>query len=350
MSSRTRPMIEILECRQLLLGATLRVVSYNIEADIDGVSTPRSGLTTVLQAIGAEKIGGVAKSIDVLALTETTSNATTVAPIVSALNGIYGAGTYAMSSYQGTEVDGDTADGNGPSALVYDTKTVSLLSSTGVGTPAGSSNGEYRQVIRYELQAVGGSTSSDFYLYLSHYKSGTGATNAAYRGEEAAIIRKDETTLPISARVIYAGDFNDSDVTSSQFTTLTATGAGKAIDPTNTSDAVRTEPVNLLTESASALYYRDDYEMMTSNVQTASTGGLAYVSGTFEAFGNNGSVPMGGSVASSGNTALSDLSNRTAVLSALTRSVVSAATLVVVKAYTWPVVRAVNWAVVSAAT
>ncbi len=36
---------------------------------------------------------------------------------------------YAMSPYQATESDDDPTDGNGPSALVYNTKTVQLLAS-----------------------------------------------------------------------------------------------------------------------------------------------------------------------------------------------------------------------------
>ena len=79
---------------------TLRVVSYNIEADVDGVTTPRSGLYTVLEAIGEQNMNGVLQPLDILALQETTSNSTTVAPIVAALNGYYGDGTYALVAYQ----------------------------------------------------------------------------------------------------------------------------------------------------------------------------------------------------------------------------------------------------------
>ena len=310
--------VETLEARRLLSAVTLRVVSYNIEADVDGVTTPRDGIDAVLRGIGEESIGGVARPLDILALTETTSNTATIAPIVSALNTIYGPDVYAMSSYQGTEAFGDPTTGNGPSGLIYNTATLTLLSSVGVGTPEGSTNGEYRQVIRYEFQPVGGTSANDFYLYLSHYKSGVSTVDQQDRAGEAASIRADEATLPASARVIYAGDFNYSDVTSGQFTTLTAPGQGQAIDPTNPSDTPRIDPLDLLSESATYLDYRDDYQMMTSNIYNGTTGGLVYVPGSFQAFGNDGSTPMYGSVDAATNTALAGLGDQSTVLAALT--------------------------------
>ena len=225
--SHTRP-IETLEARQLFSTATLRVASYNIEDDIDGYTAPRPGLAVVLEGIGADTIGSTARPVDVLALTETTSNGATVAPIVTALNAYYGSGTYAASTLQLTESGGDAADGNGPSALVYDTKTVQLLASVGLSGTLGSSTGVYRQVGRYELEAVG--STSPFYVYVDHYKSGTGTTNAKYRGEEAAVVRADEATLPTTARVIYAGDFNTNADGEALFTTLMGTGQGQAFD------------------------------------------------------------------------------------------------------------------------
>ncbi len=46
--------------------------------------------------------------------------------------------------------------------------------------------------------------------------------------------------------------------------------------------------------------------------------GLQLVSGSYTAFGNNGSTAFGGTVNSPTNTALGDLSNRSDVLTALT--------------------------------
>jgi len=84
------------------------------------------------------------------------------------LNSYYnGAAVYAESPYQATQ-DGSNADGNGPNALVYDTSTLNLLASVGVGTPEGSGNGEYRQVVRYEFQPVGDSGSAGIFYSSVH--------------------------------------------------------------------------------------------------------------------------------------------------------------------------------------
>jgi endonuclease/exonuclease/phosphatase family metal-dependent hydrolase len=305
--------IDHLEPRRLCSTTTLRIVSYNIEDDIDGYTAPRAGMATVLEGLGAYTIGTTARPIDVLALEETTSNADSVAPIVADLNSYYGAGTYAASTLQLTESGGDAGDGNGPSALVYDTKTVQLLASVGLSMPTGV----YRQVGRYELEAVGSTTP--FYMYVDHYKSGTTSADATDRADEAAAVRKDEATLPSTTRVIYAGDFNTNTDGEGIFTKLMATGQGQAFDPLDPNGGVGNvaQGVSTYTESATALKYRDDYQMVTSSVLSDATG-LELVSGSEQPFGNNGSVASGGSVASSSNTALAGLSNRSAVLSALT--------------------------------
>src|ERR1035437_3264975 len=139
---------------------TIRVVTYNIEDDISGATTPLPGLIApssggsvtnggVLEGIGEEILGSdPAQPLDILALQETTSNGTTVQPIVNGLNVFYStrgiSAGYAMSPVQGTQAGGNTG-GNGPNALVYNTNTLQLIASVGVGTPQGASNGEYRQ-------------------------------------------------------------------------------------------------------------------------------------------------------------------------------------------------------------
>ncbi len=193
---------------------TIRVVAYNIMDDIDGFTTPLAGLVTpssggtfttsssgtvtnggVLEGIGEENVGGdPAQPIDILALEETTSNPITVQPIVDGLNTFYsasnpgGSNLYALSTYQATESGGFLASGNGPSAMVYNTKTVQLLASVPVdpscGTNClGAASGEYREVMRYEFAPAGGTptVANEFYIYVSHYKSGVGATNMADR-------------------------------------------------------------------------------------------------------------------------------------------------------------------------
>ena len=81
---------------------TVRVVTYNIAADIDGATSPLPGLIAppgntsdvqaggVLEGIGEEIVAGdPAQPLDILALEETTSNPQTIAPIVNGLNAFY---------------------------------------------------------------------------------------------------------------------------------------------------------------------------------------------------------------------------------------------------------------------
>ena len=295
---------------------TIRVVAYNIEADVNGNTTPNDGLSTVLEAIGENYVGGAAHPLDILALEETTSNTATVAPIVTALNGYYGAGTYAMSSLQGTETGNDPSTGNGPNALVYNTKTVTLLASAGVGTPKGSTNGEYRQVMRYEFMPVNGAAGTQFYVYVSHMKSsysGTTADVQAARAKEAAIIVADLTALPVNGGVLVMGDFNLDGSTEAAYQALTASGAYQLIDPLNASNNDNetwdtSTYLTFLTESATDISYRDDIQFMSAAVYNGtSTTGLRYVPGSFNIFGNNGSVALGKSVGLSTNTALNGL-------------------------------------------
>ena len=283
-----------------------------------------------MEGIGEEIVGSdPARPLDVLALQETTSNPITVAPIVNALNSFYNTpGMYAMSSYQASQV-GDPSSGNGPNALVYNTKTLQLLTSVPVDPPGGTGNlgsasGEYREVMRYELAPAGmtPTATNEFYVYVSHYKASTGAANEAYRNGEAKIIRNDEANnLPANARVLYVGDYNVDNSGEAGYQTILSNTApngihqGQGIDPLNPTNnpninwSTYTTDTNILvmeTESSTDLRYRDDLQLMTTNVYYAVAGGLALVPGTYHVFGNNGKTPYYGSMNSGSNTALNN--------------------------------------------
>jgi hypothetical protein len=186
--------------------------------------------------------------------------------------------------------------------------------------------------MRYEFAPAGvtPTTNNEFYIYVSHYRADPGAYYAGLRLGEATIIRNDESTnLPANARVLYVGDYNpDNNSGEPGYQTICSNSApdgvqqGQGVDPLNidwgpyTSAATNidwsdptTNPAILfmLTESAKAVRYRDDLQVMTSNVYYDVAGGLQYVPGTFHTFGNNASLPYGSSVTANGNTALNDL-------------------------------------------
>lgn len=322
---------------------TVRIATYNIEADIDGVTTPLPGLVApwtnasdvalggALEGIGEETIGGdPARPLDILALQETTSNPTTVSPICNALNTFYNSpGMYTNSTYQATEQGGDTADGNGPNAVVYNTRTLQLLASHPVDPPGGPANlgstyGEYREVMRYEFAPAGvvSTSSNEFYVYVSHYKSGTTSADATDRAGEAAIIRTNEAMdLPATARVIYVGDYNVDTSGEAGYQTILAllspngVQQGQGTDPLNVTnnpninwetDTSNTNILLMLTEHSYDLEYRDDLQLMTTNVYYGAPGGFEYVPNTYHAFGNNGTTAYYGNLASGTDTALSN--------------------------------------------
>lgn len=330
----------------------LRVVAYNIQADITltnkqatftnivtsategpplpGLIAPPTNaaavqLGGVLEGIGEEVVNGNAQPLDILALEETTSNPTTVAPIVNGLNTFYSvAGLYSNSPYQATESGGSPTFGNGPNALVFNTRTVQLLASTPIDPPGGTTklggissglSGEYREVMRYQLAPAGVATNASnvFYLYVSHYKSGSSSTsnNTNSRNAEAVIVRSNMmTTLPPTARILYVGDFNTGDASEPMYGTLLAAGTNQLIDPLNpgglrTTNFDNSAAAALLTDAATFLQYRDDYQMMSTNVYFGTAGGLALVPGTQHAFGNNGTAGYLGTV-NYGNSALNN--------------------------------------------
>jgi PKD repeat protein len=318
---------------------TIRVAIYNIEDDIDGATTPLPGLIApsggtvqqggVVEGIGEENVGtDAAQPFDILTLEETTSNPTTVAPITNALNTFYNTpGMYAMSPYQATEEDGDVGDGNGPNAVVYNTTTLQLLASVPIDPPGGPGNlgsayGEYREVMRYEFAPAGVTPipANEFYVYVSHYKSGTSSADLTDRAGEARIIRNNEATnLPAGARVLYVGDYNVTASGEASYQTILASMSpngvvqGQGFDAMNPQGSnnidwgTSTTNISILameTESATDLRYRDDLQLMTSNVFYGVPGGLAFVPGTYHVFGNNGTTPYNGSVNSGSDTAL----------------------------------------------
>jgi autotransporter-associated beta strand protein len=189
--------------------------------------------------------------------------------------------------------------------LIYNTKTVTDLGAKAVGFTTNP-----RSPMRYELQPVGAGSAGDFYMYVTHMKALTTPTDVSERDAEAKLIRSDEATLPANASVIYTGDFNSSPP-EAEFTDLTSAGQGQAFDPENFSTSTQ-----WWTDSTNDMRFRDDYQMMTSNILT-DTGPLQYVTGSFQVFGNNGTTGLNGMTNASSNTALGDLSNRTTVLNDL---------------------------------
>jgi PKD repeat protein len=210
-------------CVSGVWGATLRIVSYNIDCADQGSDNNITGaahsLPTVVRAIGLHHLGTNAQPIDVMSCEEL--NSTTLANFVTQLNAIYGAGTYAFDPIT------DPNTGGGPDGLIYRTNTVQVVSAralktgqtvllqsngtyTAAHSPGGGVNGVPRAPMVYRLRPVGSAgTSNDFYFYVSHARSTSDDSVGDARYAEAQEVRSDaKYNLPGGAHIIYGGDWN----------------------------------------------------------------------------------------------------------------------------------------------
>ncbi len=299
--------------------ANLRIVSYNI-ASSSGGGTPRSGLDTILHGIASEIVDGIARHIDLLAIQEVASQSTTSAIVAGLLNSRYGTNMYATSSLNGATT------GAGTQGIVYNTQTLQLLGENLIGTA--TTTGQPRQTIRYHLQPVGGVAGSDFYVYNSHWKSADDADSRNRRLLESQAIRADADSLGEGRNIFYVGDFNVYAGSELAFQELVGAGFGQAFDPIdrvgNWSDNVTfldtftqapaVNPPGGLT--GGGLDDRFDFQLFSGELFDGSR--LEYRTGTYHAFGNNGSVALNSSINDSTSSALVGLFDRSVVLDLLT--------------------------------
>lgn len=294
-----------------------RVVSYNI-ASSNG--PPRSGLETLLAGIGAEPVAGRSEVIDLIALQEVQSQATTTAAVAALLNNQYGTNAFKSGTVNGNSM------GSGTLGVVFNSLTLQLLGEATIGET--SPTGQPRQTMRYHFQPVGYPASTAFFVYNSHYKSDNGLQDQARRQIEAEAIRADADTLG-NANILYVGDFNSYSSNETFYSTvLMGPGPGQAFDPINMpgnwsnnssfasifTQAPSNSPPGGLT--GGGLDDRFDF-VLQSNELTDGVG-LEFVANTYHTFGNNGSVAVNGNINDSKSTALPTLPNRTTLLDLLT--------------------------------
>lgn len=324
-SRRRNLRLECLEERALFAVGDLRFVTYNVHA-LDnsfgrGSGLPSSDLGTVLQAIGTEVTNGLSRPVDLVALQEVRSQATTTADVVSQLNAIYGSGIYARGTLNGSSVSGLETVG-----LVYNTQTLDLLGEAAIGVP--STSGPARQTLRYQMRPDGGAAETEFYIYVSHFKAGDQPADMDRREVEAEAIRADADALGQGVNIIYVGDFNLQESSEGAYQDLLAVGNGQAFDPINSPGtwhnnnffrAILTQaPMNTPTNPAftgGGLDDRFDFQLISGELTNGT--GLEYLANSYHTFGNNGSLGINSNINDAGNTALPGLVNRTTILNLL---------------------------------
>jgi hypothetical protein len=273
-----------------LATAQLRIVSYNTAEGSD------ASLLTVFRAIGEDTRNGIAKPIDILALQEQTTPATTTQAIVDLLNSHYGAGTYARGTLVGV------TQGAGRPGIIYNTQTVQLVAENAASNV--SSVGAARQTLRYRLRPIGYDSTADFYLYNSHYKAENTTADADRRNVEATQVRANADALGEGVNLIYVGDFNVYSSNEPMYQTLRSAGAGRAVDPLNVSNATQSWSnsstwASLHTQSpctsatgncgvGGGVDDRFDFQLMSDEVFDGE--GFAFIPGSYRPFGNNGST------------------------------------------------------------
>jgi hypothetical protein len=250
---------------------------------------------TILEAIGDELVGGVARPIDVLLLQEQFSMQVSAQSIVDVLNGIYGDGVYARSTLNAITSHPE-GEAGGP-GLVYNTQTVQLINEIRFGVVSGSA--QPRSTLRYQLRPVGYDSSADFYAYNDHYKSDTGLENEARRLLEAQSVRDNADALGEGTNIVYVGDFNIQSSSDDMYVELLSAGAGQAYDPLNMpgswhdSQAFKSlhtqSPASTSQYSGQTLGGMDDrFDFQLVSGEMLDGEGLSYIPGTYHAFGNNG--------------------------------------------------------------
>lgn len=283
----------------------LRIVTYNTAAD---ARTPY--INTVLQAIGQQSVNGVARPIDVLVLQEQDSVSTDTQAVLNVMNSLYGVGTYARGN-----VNGGTT-GGGRMGIVYRVSTVQLVSEFAFG--ATGTDTAARQTLQYQLRPVGYDAEADFFMYVSHYKASNTTDDKDRRLAEATQIRAQADGLGQGASIIYAGDFNMYTSTEAGYQKLLSAGNGQAFDPINTPGAWSNSSTYkaVHTQSpATSQYYSgqitggmdDRFDFQLISGELLDNEGMSYISGSYRAFGNNGTHSTNGEITSGSGASASVL-------------------------------------------
>ncbi len=314
----------------VLFGTTafseIRVVTYNMKAS-DGLS---SYADEILQAIGSENINGIARPIDILSLQEMKDGGFTIeSQIATALNNIYGAGTYAYSTLNAT------GDGYEKVGMVYNTHTVQIIDQV-----AFKDSSAPRKTGRYHFRIIGYGHNADVYVYCDHYKASDGSSERYKRAIEATRVRWDKyyggDSLPAGTNIIYAGDYNpispfDDAVMGTGYDTTAiggydnpwyylvslvnlygpvgsiyvTTGNGQADDPTGITSLVNwnTSPYKaLLTIDSTTPDARFDFQLISKPIHDGrgvsiiqpGIGNCRAAQNSYHVFGNDGTFTWGG--------------------------------------------------------
>ena len=279
---------------------TIRIAAYNTYNNPDD-AIEDAWFNTIFSAIGSESVNGVAKRLDILAVSETDTGSS--ARLADILNNLYGVSTYNVVT--SSSVGGDRT------GIVYDSNTLILLDSndiTDIGT---------HPILRVHFRPVGyASTVAEFYVYAIHLKSGSSASDKTQRALEAANLRSNVDALGEDKNIIFAGDFNMQGSSEAAWTNMLASGNGQAFDTADSPGEWQDNETFKSLHSQNPRSPMDDrFDIQFVSGEFLDGKGLEYASGSYHVFGNNGTHTLNDSISTGSGasptvlTALEDASD-----------------------------------------
>ena len=264
-----------------LQAETIRVGAYNTYNNPDN-ETEDAVFSTIFSAIGNESVNGIAKRLDILAVSETdTGSSVRLADI---LNNLYGVSTYNVIT--SSSVGGDRT------GIVYDSNMLILLDSNDV-TDIGT-----HPIIRAHFRPVGyTSTASEFYMYAIHLKSGTTTSDKTQRALEATNLRNNADALGEGTYIIYAGDFNMQGSSEGAWANMLASGNGQAYDTADSPGEWKDDETFKWLHSQNPRSPMDDrFDIIFVSDEFLDSNGIEYISNSYRVFGNNGTHTLNDSI------------------------------------------------------
>lgn len=265
--------------------AQLRVVTYNIV----GLAGNQTALRAVFSSLHTDNKQGFATPVGLFLFSEVgTSDA---AALLALVNQAAPAGyTYALATFTGS----GTEDGaSGAQAAIYRTDLITEIPSGHIDLSTGASRNSDRWLFQ-----LNGYTSANarFYVYQSHLKASSGSANVATRLSGVQTLRANCDALGVGVRAFYSGDMNFYTRTESGYQAFIAAGNGAAFDPLGTADWTGASnawkhtqsPRDILADGLIGGGMDDRFDMMLPTAQLMDGAGIAFITGSYRAVGNDG--------------------------------------------------------------
>lgn len=262
--------------------AQVRVVNYNV-AQLNGNQT---ALQAVFAALNVDDKPGWAVAPHLYVFPEVQS--TDVAPLLTRLNAAAPPG---ITYTQGTYTNNNENSTAGAQAMFYraDMFTEDVAGHVDISTGGG------RYTDRWKLRLVGySSPDAALYIYSSHLKASTGASNEQERLQGAIAIRNNADALPAGTHIIYAGDYNVYSNAEPAYQEMISAGVAQATDPLGTGSWGGTSNAWKHTQSpqdngplvGGGMDDRFDLQLSTAAFHDGE--GLSLIAGTYRSLGNDG--------------------------------------------------------------